>query len=90
MKGEKHIKNAETVQCFFRPTNKANGNNEISTVHIPNLSQIQTNKTKETQQLTLFHALSFVSKSSPSKKKQRFCLLSSLLFQIGQRVLSMV
>ena len=69
MKGEKHFKNAETVQCFFRPTNKANGNNEISTVHMPNLSQIQTNKTKETQQLTLFHALSFVSKSSPSKKK---------------------
>ena len=52
MKGEKHIKNAETVQCFFRLTNKANGNNEISTVHMPSLSQIQTNKTKETQQLT--------------------------------------
>ena len=53
---------------------------------MPNLSQIQTNKTTETQQLTL----SFVSKSSPSKKKLRICLHSSLLFQIGQRILSMV
>ena len=34
-------------------------NNEISTVHMPNSSQMQTNKTKETHQLTL----SFVSKS---------------------------
>ena len=53
MKGKKHIKNAETIQCFFRPTKKANDNNEISTVHMPNSSQIQTKKTKETQQLTL-------------------------------------
>ena len=83
MKGKKHFKNAETVQCFFRPTKKANDNNEISTAHIPNLSQIQRNKSRETKQLTL----SFVSKSSPSEKKLRFCLLSSLLFQIGQRIL---
>ena len=72
---------------FFRPIKKANGYNEISTVHAPNSSQIQTNNTKETQQLTL----SFPLKSSPSKKKKlRFCLLSSLLFQIGQRILSML
>ena len=50
---------------FFRPIKKANGYNEISTVHAPNSSQIQTNNTKETQQLTL----SFPLKSSPSKKK---------------------
>ena len=72
MKGKKYHKHAETTQCFFRPTKKANDNNEISTVQMPNSSQIQTNKTKETQQLIL----SFVSKSSPSKKKLRFCLLS--------------
>ena len=73
VKGKKHHKHAETTQCFFRPTKKANDNNEISTVHMPNSSQIQTNRTKETQQLIL----SFVSKSSPSKKKElRFCLLS--------------
>ena len=54
--------NAEAIQCFFRPIKKANGNNQICTAYMPNLSQIQTNKTKETQQLTL----SFVSKSSPS------------------------
>ena len=71
---------------FFRPIKKANGYNEISTVHAPNSSQIQTNNTKETQQLTL----SFALKSSPSKKKLRFCLRSSLLFQIGQRILSML
>ena len=65
VKGKNHHKHAETTQCFFRPTKKANENNEISTVHMPNSSQIQTNKTKETQQLIL----SFVSKSSPSKKK---------------------
>ena len=47
---------------FFRPTKKANDNNEKRTVHMPNSSQIQTNKAKETQQLTL----SFVSKSQPS------------------------
>ena len=46
---------------FFRPTKKANDNNEKRTVHMPNSSQIQTNKAKETQQLTL----SFVSKSPP-------------------------
>ena len=46
MKVKKHFKNAETIQCFFRPTKKANDNNEISTVHMPNSSQIQTNKTK--------------------------------------------
>ena len=40
-------------------------NIEIFTFHMPNSSQFQTNETKETQQLTL----SFVSKSSPSKKK---------------------
>ena len=71
---------------FFRQIKKANDSNELSTIEMPNLSQIQTNKTKETQQLTL----SFVSKSLPSKKKLRFCLLSSLLFQIGQQILSMV
>ena len=65
MKGKKHFKNAETVQCFFRPIKKANDNNEISTAHIPNLSQIQRNKSRETKQLTL----TFVSKSSPSEKK---------------------
>ena len=65
VKGKNHHKHAETTKCFFRPTKKANENNEISTVHMPNSSQIQTNKTKETQQLIL----SFVSKSSPSKKK---------------------
>ena len=86
MKGKKHIKNAETIQCFFRPKKKANDNNGISTVRMLNPSQIQTNKTKETQQLTL----SFVSKSSPSKKKLRFYLLSGLLFQISQRIISMV
>ena len=53
---------------FFRPTKKASDNNEISTVHMPKLSPIQTNKTIETQQLIL----SFVSKSSPSKKKLTF------------------
>ena len=47
-KGKKHIKNAETIQSFFRPTKKANDKNEICTVHMPNSSQIQTKKTKET------------------------------------------
>ena len=65
MKGKKHFQNAYTIQCFFRPTKKANDSNEIFTVHIPNSSQIQINETEETQQLTLL----FVSKSSPSKKK---------------------
>ena len=65
MKGKQHIKNAETTQCFFRSTEKSNDNNEIFTVHMPNSSQIQTNKNKETQQLNL----SFVSKSSLSKRK---------------------
>ena len=86
MKPEKHIKDAEAIQCFFRPTKKANENNEISTVRMPNSSQIQVNRNKETQQLTL----SFVSILPPSQRKLRFCLLSSLLFQIGQRILSMV
>ena len=58
------LKNAETIQCFSRPTKKANDDNEISIVHMPNSSQIQTNKSKESQQVTL----SFVSESSPSKK----------------------
>ena len=49
---------------FFRQIKKANDSNELYTIQMPNLSQIQTNKTKETQQLTL----SFVSKSLPSKK----------------------
>ena len=78
MKGKKHIKNAETIQFFFRPTKKANDSNEISTVHMPNPSQIQTNKTKETQQLTL----SFVSKSSPSKKN------AEILFTLKSIVLN--
>ena len=65
MKSKKHFQNAYRIQCFFRPTKKANDSNEISTVHMPNSSQIQINKTEETQQLTLL----FVSKSSPSKKK---------------------
>ena len=43
---------------FFRPTKEANDKNEISAVYMPNSSQIQTNKTKETQQVTL----SFISK----------------------------
>ena len=47
---------------FFRPAKKANDNNEKLTIHMPNSSQIQTNKAKETQQLTL----SFVSKLPPS------------------------
>ena len=63
MEGKKRIKNAETIHCFFRATKKANDNNGIATVRMTNLLQIQTNKTKETQQLTL----SFVSKPSPSK-----------------------
>ena len=63
MGGKKRVKNAETIQCFLRATKKANGNNGIATVRMPNLLQIQTNKTKETQQLTL----SFVSKSFSSK-----------------------
>ena len=67
---------------FFRPIKKANGYNEISTVHAPNSSQIQTNNTKETQQLTL----SFPLKSSPSKKKSWDFVYS----QIGQRILSML
>ena len=54
--------NAEAIQWCFRPTKKANDNNEICTIYMLNLSQIQTNKTKETRQPTL----SFVSKSSPS------------------------
>ena len=61
-------------------------NIETFTFHMPNSSKVQTNETKGTQQLTL----SFVSKSSPSKKKLRFCLLLSLLFQNCQRILLMV
>ena len=61
-------------------------NIEIFTFNMPNSSQIQTNETKEFQQLTL----SFVSKSLLSKKKLRFCLLLSLLFQNCQRILLMV
>ena len=62
MKAKKHIKNAAAIQCFLRPTKKADDNNEISVVYMPNSPQVQTNKSKEIQQLTL----SFVSKSSPS------------------------
>ena len=47
---------------------QSNGSNEIPTVHMPDSSQKQTNKTKEAQQLTS----SFVSKSSPSNINIRF------------------
>ena len=44
MKSKKYFENAETMQFFFNSTKKANGNNEISTVHMPDSSQIQKNK----------------------------------------------
>ena len=75
MKCKKHVKNAEIIQCFSRQTKKKNDNNEISTVHMPNSSQIQTNETKETQQLTL----SFVPKSSPSRKAEILFTLKSIV-----------
>ena len=74
-KVKQNIKNAEIIQCFFRPTKKANYSNEISTVHMPNSPQIQTNKTKETQQLTW----SFVSKSLPSKKAEILSIQKSIV-----------
>ena len=77
-KVKQNIKNAEIIQCFFRPTKKANYSNEISTVHMPNSPQIQTNKTKETQQLTW----SFVSKSLPSKKSWDFVYSKVYCFKL--------